>query len=172
VKPGPQSVPPPSDPDALVLHLTARVFGGKAWCEFPAENWFVLSRADWEKLTPADTTVGFTWNIDSELSARLLTHFYPQTENNDTSTNLIDRYSLRGQVVAVHDDVARVRLDGSLRMKHQFYPRRHDDNYVEATLAGYLDFDWQTRRIRTLRLVTSGATYGDKQFGVALRSSP
>lgn len=172
VKPGPQSVPPPADADALVLHLTARIFGGKAWCEFPGENWFVLSRADWTKLAPADTTVGFSWEIDPELTARLLNHFYPQTENNNLSTNEIERQSLRGQVVAVRAGVARVRFDGSLRMKHPFYWPRRDDNYVEAVLAGYLDYDLDLRRIRTLRLVTDGATYGTKPFGVALRSIP
>jgi RNA polymerase sigma factor (sigma-70 family) len=172
VKPRRQSLPPPAASDDLALHLTARILAGTSWCEFPAENWFVLPRADWTKLTPADTALGFSWEIDPELTARLLTCFYPQTENNDLSTNRIERQLLRGEVVDVRAGVARVRLDGSLRMKHPFYGKRPDDSYVEAALAGYLDYDLGLHCIRTLRLVTNGATYGTKPFGVALCSIP
>jgi RNA polymerase sigma factor (sigma-70 family) len=171
VKPGPQSVPPPPGPDDLVLHLTARILAGKAWCEFPAENWLVLPPADWKKLVPPDMAVGSSWEIDPELAGRLLVHFYPQSENNDLGTNRIDRQSLRGQVVVSGDSMVRVRLDGHLRMKHRFY-NKPDDNFVEAPLTGYLDYDPNARRIRALRLVTENATYGDKPFGVALRSLP
>jgi len=172
IKPGPQSLPPPAEPDDLVLHLTARILAGPSWSEFPAENWFVLAPAEWTKLTPADTAIGFSWDIDAELTARLLKCFYPQTENNDLNTNRIEHQSLRGQVVAVGAGMARVRLEGSLRMKHPFYSTRPDENHVETALAGYLDYDLDLHRIRTLRLVTNGATYGNKPFGVALRSVP
>ncbi|HVA50263.1 MAG TPA: hypothetical protein VNH11_28170 [Pirellulales bacterium] len=61
-------------------------------------------------------------------------------------------------------------------MKHPFYPRRDDDNFVEATVAGYFDYEIGPRRIRSLRLVTDEATYGSprraQHFGVAVRSAP
>jgi len=57
-------------------------------------------------------------------------------------------------------------------MKHTFYPGRADNNFVNATVAGYLDFEIAPARVRTLRLVTDHATYGVGTFGVAVRSLP
>jgi hypothetical protein len=101
-----------------------------------------------------------------------LVRFYPTTENNDLGTNRIDRQSLRATVLSIKEGVARARLSGSLRMKHAFYPGRADNLFVEASLLGYLDFEVEGRRIRTLRLITDQATYGDsnRHFGAALRS--
>jgi hypothetical protein len=70
--------------------------------------------------------------------------------------------------------VVRARIDGSLKMKHSFYPGRDDQNFVSASIVGYIDFDNGKQRIRTLRLVTNKATYGgeSRHFGVAVRSVP
>jgi hypothetical protein len=61
-------------------------------------------------------------------------------------------------------------------MKHPFY-HQDDDNFVETVLAGYVEFEPGQLRIRTLRLVTDGATYGvatdrTQFFGAAARSVP
>lgn len=95
---------------------------------------------------------------------------------NDFADNRIDRQSLRAKVVSVAEGLARVQFEGELKMKHPFYPHREDDNFVEATVAGYLDYEIGPPRIRSLRLVTDEATYGSvrqtQHFGVALRSMP
>lgn len=172
VLPKAQSVPPAAPADSLVLHLTGRVLDRKVWCEFPAEDWLVLPPEQWGKLLPDRVIPGERYTVDSEVSAGLLTHVYPQTENNVVATNRLDRQELRGQVVSVRDGIARVRLDGELHMKHAFYPNRPDDYFVTASLTGILDFDVSTRQIRSLRLVTREASYGPWTFGVAVRSLP
>src|SRR6185436_7011746 len=92
-----QSAPPKSAPDSLVLHLTSRSLDGRgAWSDFPVEDWIVLGREEWDKLLPtAHVQVGDSWKLDKVISAKLLTHFYPPTENNDVSKNQFERQSLR-----------------------------------------------------------------------------
>ena len=51
VKPAPQSRPPRSEPNSLVLHVAARASEG-TWNEFPVESWIVLSRAEAARLLP------------------------------------------------------------------------------------------------------------------------
>jgi hypothetical protein len=55
-------------------------------------------------------------------------------------------------------------------MKHNFYPGREDENVVEASFVGYVDFDAAARRIEKLRLVTTDAKYAGQRFGVAVES--
>src|SRR4029077_12798664 len=108
----------------------------------PAEDWLVLTRPECEQLGPdGGGAVGAAWDIDAELTAKLLICFYPQTENNKLASNRIDRQSLRGTVLGRENGLLRVRLDGKLRMKHQFYPDREDNKFVDATLVGFLDYD-------------------------------
>ena len=173
-KPAPQSTPPSAPEDALVLHLTARgLTGGGHWDGIPSENWIVLPLADWTKLLPTDApSVGQSWELDRVATAKLLVYFYPQSENNDVSSNRIAQQSLTATVVALDGGTARARIDGRLKMKHTFYPGRDDDNVVDATLAGYLDFEIAPARVRTLRLVTDRASYSTGTFGVAVRSLP
>ena len=193
VKPAPQSRPAGAAADALVLHVTARYLrrqgdelvplGAEAhrgesrnagWHANPGEDWVVLPKAEWGKLLPADKVgPGSTWAPDEKVVARLLTHFYPPTENNNVAKNRIEEQSLRGTVLSVKDGVARARLDGRLKMKHPFY-HRDDDNRVEAGLLGFLDFEPRTGAVRDLQLVTDGATYGARQFpfGVAASAVP
>jgi hypothetical protein len=105
------------------------------------------------------------------VTAQLLTRFYPTTENNDLSTNRLDQQSLRGTIISIKDGLVRARIGGSLKMKHSFYPHREDKNFVDATIVGYVDFEMEKPRIRSLRLVTDKATYGTAgRFGVALHS--
>jgi hypothetical protein len=184
--PAPQSAAPKAAADALVLHLVARNVvrkGGEDvphqavlgttrsgnWGAYPAEDWIVLSKPDWSRLLPKGAVApGSTWEPDRDVAARVLRHFYPSTENNDVSKNRIDRLELKATVVSVKGPAARARLDGRLRMKHPFY-HRDDDNFVEATLLGFLDFE-AGGRVVDLQLITTDATYGRIRFGVAVRT--
>lgn len=174
VQPAPQSAPPPAEPESLVLHVTSRGANRGSWREFPAENWLVLPRGRWTKLLPPGRVEpGLSWEIDPRVTGYLLTHFYPQAEDthvHDLERNRIDRQSLRATVVAVEGAVARLRLEGSLRMKRPFYPGRDDANFVEVTVIGYAEVEPGAPRLRSLGLVTDQATYGAERFAVAVRS--
>lgn len=201
VEPAAQSNAPAAKADSLVLHLTARYLvrrnqpaarkngdeefvplrpalgttKANGWSAVPAEDWIVLERAEWMKLLPAGrVAVGDSWELDREVAANILKRFYPASENNDLATNRIDQQSLKATVVSVKDGVRQARIEGSLKMKHDFYPRRADDNFVDATILGYLDFEQDKPHIRTLMLATDKAVYGrqPQRFGVAVRSVP
>jgi hypothetical protein len=185
--PAPQSTCPQAAGDALVLHLVARNVTRKGsedvphranlgqtrsagWGSYPVENWIVLEAEAWRKLLPAKLpAAGGSWELDKETAARLLTHFYPSTENNDVSKNRIDRQELRATVLSVESGAVRARLDGSFRMTHWFY-HKDDGRFLDANLVGLLEFDTATGVIRSLRLATTEATYGATKFGVALES--
>jgi hypothetical protein len=175
VKPAPQARPPHRDADSLVLHVTTRA-GRKTfpWGAFPAENWIVLSRTESGNLIPAgEVKVGTSWTVEEALAGKLLRNFYPQMEETGTNDDRsrIEKASLRATVVSVSAPGVQVRLDGVLRMKRSFYARHDDDNYVEATLIGLLEFAAGSRRITDLELVTEKASYGagnPEEFGAAL----
>jgi hypothetical protein len=170
VPPAPTSVPLRVEPGSLVLHLTARGFKRGTWREFPAEDWVVLGREDWGKLLKSgEYAPGSSWDADVDVTARLFRHFYPQSENNDVSTNRIERQLLKARVLSVKDGVVRIRLDGLLRMKHSFYEDRID-GVVDARVAGFMDVDSADPRILRFRLVTVEAAYAGEAFGVAVRS--
>ncbi|MBL8794491.1 MAG: sigma-70 family RNA polymerase sigma factor [Planctomycetia bacterium] len=178
VAPRPQSRPPQVKADALVLHLTARylerdgdnliplrVAWGKQVNYFmkgcPAEDWIVLVAAEQRKLLPSEpVSVGSSWEIDAAVAARLFRHMYPPTEDNDLSRNRIDEGRLTATVALQQDNRLRVRLEGSLLMKHRFDPERDDNRFVKATLRGYFDCRTDRPGIRTLRLASTNATYG------------
>ena len=170
VKPVPQSVAPKADKDSLVLHLTSRPLrGGGSW-EGVSENWIVINQDEIKKLLPeTKAEVGAVWDIDKTVSTKLYRPFYPVTENNDLSTNRIDRQFLRGTIVSIMEGIIRARLEGKLKMKHAFYPGREDNNFVEAEIVGYVDFK-ANGDIETMKLVTDEATYGGGMFGVAVQS--
>jgi hypothetical protein len=169
-----------------VLHITARnlrrqgaeevparpVLGrtnAGSWGAYPAENWVVLTRAQWQKLLPAQpVAAGASWDIDKEAATPIFTYFYPATENNNPAKNRIDEFTLRATVVSVENGLVRARLDGRLRMKHPFY-HKDDNNFAEAAYVGYLDFDAAKKEIRDLQLATRKATYGGRIFGVVGR---
>jgi hypothetical protein len=191
VKPAPQSAPPKAEAGTLVLHLTARYLFPKgkelvplgkdarlgqtrhgSWAALPSENWILLDRAEAAKfLPPGAARPGTAWEVSKDVAAKILTYFYPQTENNNVAKNRIDRLALKATVVSVKDGVARVRLDGSLRMKHTFY-HKDDDSFVDAAVVGFMEVDTARKKVRKLELVTDRATYRDRPFGVAVRSLP
>src|SRR5262245_43619140 len=123
VEPRPLSAAPPVKEGGLVLHLTARpLAGGGSW-NGVSENWVTYTPAEVSKLLPAGKAVkvGQAWSPDAALAARLLTHFYPVTENNDVTKNRIEQQELTARVLSFSGGLARARLDGQLRMKHSFY---------------------------------------------------
>ena len=199
VKAAPQALPPKPKADVLVLHLTARYLVPKgqprarkdvdddlvpaksalgseksgSWEALPSEDWIEMTKDEWLKLLPKeDVPIGKSWEPDKDTVGWLLSRFYPTTENNELSTNKIERQEMKATVIAIEGGVIRARLEGSFKMKHAFYPGRDDDKMVDATLVGYFDFHKDKSRIRSLRLVTEKATYGRPTgyFGAALRS--
>jgi hypothetical protein len=171
VRPRSLSAPPATAAGSLVLHLTARGHGN-SWDGFPSENWIVLGPDRLAGLLPAEPRSGSAWDVREDVTTAILTHFYPQTENNDVSTHRFERRRLRGTIESVKDGIAHARIEGGVRMSHRFYPGREDGNMVDATVVGYLDFEPATRRVRRLRLVTDEATYGTGTLEVAVRSVP
>jgi hypothetical protein len=172
VKPTTQAACPvkPSD-GSLTIHVVAQAEGTNpadgSWHAFPGEDWVVLKQSEAARLLPPGarpSKLGDSWDVDRDVAGRILTYFYPQTENNDISTNRIDRQELKASIVSIAGDRATARLQGSLRMKHTFYPHREDDNFVNATFVGFLVFDPTTHKIRSLRLATENATYGKTKF--------
>src|SRR5262245_1420488 len=195
VRPKPRSAPP-AGADALVLHVVARylerregeyvpydvkkVLGTKKagnWGNLPSEGWVVLSKSQWTKLLPdSDVRRNTSWEPDREVVAKVLTHFYPPTENTDLAKNRIDRQALQARVESIEKGVARARLEGQLRMKHPFY-HKDDKNFVETSLVGSLEFDAGKQGVRLLHLVTDDARYGGdmssvQPFGTAVRIVP
>jgi hypothetical protein len=189
VKPCTQSSLANGEADALVLHVTARYLHrqgdeyivpkvdlGKTrsagWAGYPGEDWITFTHAQAGKFIPAGAVAtGASWEIDRETAATVLNHFYPPTENNDIRKNVIEEQTLRATVFSQKDGVTWARLDGRLKMKHPFY-HKPDEQVVEATLVGFMEFATDAKRIRSLQLVTNHAKYGRHDFGVAVRSVP
>jgi hypothetical protein len=184
-----QSVAPKADADSLVLHLTARTLTRKGdewvpvkptlgetrssgWGAYAVEDWIVLTKDECAKFLPeGDVMMGTSWDLNRDVAAKVLKHFYPSTENNNVAKNRIDEQQLRATVLSVKEGVVRARLDGGLKMRHSFY-HKDDDNSVDATIVGILDYDAATKTIRSLQLATDRATYGRTNFGVVVRSEP
>jgi hypothetical protein len=203
VAPSSQSPRPDCADDALTLHLTARYLvpsnssearqdvkgefvpldasrlGGERsgqWSALPSEDWYVLERQEWSRLLPnARVAVGDSWEVDLKVAETLLTRFYPTTELNDLNKNRLDERSLKLTALSVEKDRVCARIDGRLKMKHPFYPGRDDNNFVNATIIGLIEFDSAKPHIHSLQIATDGATYGVngkrlQQFGVAVRN--
>ncbi|MEW6158507.1 MAG: hypothetical protein AB1813_13825 [Verrucomicrobiota bacterium] len=170
--PKPQSRPPPVNEKDLVLHLVARSLDGRgAWSEFPVENWIALTPAEWASFFPPQTPAPTSWPIDAAVSQKLLTHFYPATENNDVRKNQFEHQRLAATVVTTNANEMLLRIEGSLRMRHDFY-HREDGKTVEATIIGYARINPAKRAILGFEMVTDAATYADGNFGIAVRQWP
>ena len=172
VKMHPQSERPACEADCLTLHLTARSLDGKgAWSEFPGENWIVLSPADQQQLTGKreKVQVGDTWDVGPETSQKILTYFYPATENNDVSKNRFLDQKLHATVVSGDGKTSRAKLAGGFRMEHSFY-HKPDGKIAEGSVLGFIDFAPEHGRVTGFRMVSDKATYAGGTFGVAVRS--
>src|SRR5207244_1472911 len=108
------------------------------WGEFPGENWIVLKREEWSKLLPETPKVGKTWELDREVCAKVLTYFYPQTENNEATPDRIEKQALTAKVLSIKEGVVTARINGTLRMQHVFYPGRKNPEPIDATIIGIL----------------------------------
>lgn len=175
VKPKPQSARPSGiAKNAVALHLVSRALGGGGSWGGVVENWIVLAPKEWAKFLPASPVkLGKKWAIDGEVSAKLLTHFYPSTENNDVSKNVFEHQRLEARVIALDTktSMATVELSGSLKMKHTFY-HREDTNVAEAKVLGFVQVDPAGATIRAFGLTTTEATYGGGKFGVGVSLAP
>src|SRR5687767_14024293 len=144
--------------------------GRGAWSEFPAEDWILLSGEELKQLLPGNDPVkiGATWEIPREIATKILTHFYPATENNDVSKNVFEKQSLKGTIISLENGRARERLTGEMKMAHSFY-HKPDGKMVEATVLGFVDFVPGKGTIDGFQLVTDEATYNGGKFAAAVR---
>lgn len=170
IKPGAQSSAPAAGPGSVVFHVVTRRFEKNA-TDFPGENWIVLNAAEWQKLLPpGGAKPGASWIVDAQLTAKLLTNFYPPTEDTSSADrNHVERQELKLTMLPAQGGVVRARIEGSVKMKRTYYPDKPDDRFVEATMLGFADFDPAATRIQALQLVTKDATYSGDKFGAALR---
>ena len=171
VTPCPQSCAPSSGTNGLTLHLVARLLEGKgAWGGIPGEDWIVLDPREQQALfSSVHPKVGDTWSTDHVAAEKILTHFYPATENNDVRKNRFETLELKATVGSVDHEIARVRLEGRFRMQHSFY-HKDDDKMVDATVIGFMDFDLRRKRAISFQMITDKATYNGGQFAVGVNS--
>jgi hypothetical protein len=171
VMPGPQSTPPSAPADCITLHLISRADRGGSWGAIPAENWIVLTQEDWSKLLPTTAaTPGQVWELDRDVTAKILTYFYPQTENNVATIERIEDQRLTAKALTVTDGVVTARVDGFVHMQHVFYPGRKDAQPLRAEVVGLLTF--MPGKPPALQLVTTRAAHGTRLFKVAVRTAP
>ncbi|HEY6989040.1 MAG TPA: hypothetical protein VH369_11680, partial [Bryobacteraceae bacterium] len=160
IKPRPRSVPPLVDSSSLAFHLVARGSRTGSWRQFPSENWLVMSESEWKQLLPENAALHASWEVPPAISGTLYQWFYPQTEDSTrVNRSQIEQQSMRMTIVTLRDGMARARIEGSLKMKHAFYPGRNTNETVNATVLGFMDFEVAARRIQRMRLVTNKATY-------------
>jgi len=113
------------------------------------------------------------FDIIYELAKRLLIHVYPQEVSSDhLEFNKVLEQSITARIVSVETGDARARLDGHLTMDRAHAPPSAPANRIEANLAGYIDFDVQTRRVLAFKLPTNKATSDGKDFMVGITSQP
>ncbi len=168
VKPSAQSTPPKAEADALLLHVAVREDNqAHSWQSYPAENWLVFSKAEWTKFLP--TAGAKSYAVDAAVAKKLLTHFYPGTE--DTHSDQVDRNVIETATLqATLLSSSQIQLEGTLKMKRPFYPGHpeHQPVAVEATAFGFVEIDGA--RIKAFTMATEQATFGGKKFGAAASS--
>ncbi len=171
VPPEAQSSPPAAPSDSMTLHLVSRADDRGSWGQIPAENWIVLRPEQWSKLLPPRAIEpGETWELDHDVSSRILTYFYPQTENNNADPSRIEKLALTAKVLTVENRTVTSRIDGFVQMQHVFYPGRKDPQPVRTDIVGVLTF--QPATPPSLELVTTSAAHGARTFSVAVRTVP
>ena len=161
----PQSVAPKVAAGGLALHLTARRIGESGSWDGTGENWVTFTPAEARSWLPADLRVARPVPLDPALTARLLRYVYPVSENNDPAKNAI----LAAGLTARRLSSTRVRLDGHLTMRHDFY-HKPDGKVVRTAMVGYADIESTTGEVTGVKLVTDGATYNGGRFAVVVES--
>ncbi|WP_395090362.1 hypothetical protein [Armatimonas sp.] len=152
---------PPTPKNGLRLHVVARYLekkpdgslglitgAGGNWSALPGEDWPLFDAAAVRALLAGDRAV----------AERLVTHFYPPTENNDLSKNVLQALEWRAEA----QPAGAIRLSGSLTLKHSFYSR-DDDRRVSADFVGYA-------KGAQFMLVTTRATYNNQPFAIAVQA--
>src|SRR5262249_3109266 len=84
----------------------------------------------------------------------------------------IEQQELTAKVMAITGSLVRVRLNGSVRIKHRFYPGRDDQNVAQASVVGYMEIDAAKKTFRSIRLVTDHARYSGQPYSVAGQMMP
>lgn len=186
VAPASQVRAPKAEPGELVIHVSARYleagprgpmrlsdpgFGqtqNASWQASPAESFIVLTNEEWATfLPPSGARPGTNWIPDPDVAAKILTHFYPTTEQNDLSRNVIEESVMAASVCADGWDEVLVRLDGRLRMQHPRF--NHETNgQLYADFIGYVVVKGRT--VERFRMATGRARYLEYDFGVAAES--
>jgi hypothetical protein len=83
----------------------------------------------------------------------------------------VEQADFRVTVTTVEGKLARARIDGKVRLLHNFYPGGPAQTQpAESELSGYMDFDAAQRRIQRLRIVTDKAQYNNTGFSASLVS--
>jgi hypothetical protein len=113
----------------------------------PGEDWPVFAAAELQAL----------WEGDRGVAERLVTYFYPPTENNNLAQNVIE--ALEWSAKKLPRGV--VQLSGSVTLKHPFYTK-DDSRRVHAAFQGYAS------DVR-FELVTTQARYENLPFAVAVQ---
>jgi hypothetical protein len=173
IKPHPTSRPPANiGADTLVIHLVSRALAGGSWHEFPAENWIVLSAAEWNQLLPSGkVTPKQSWAIPNPVAVKLAEWVYPQNEEKTgVNRSKVEQSDFRLTAVTVEGSLARARIDGKVKLLHTFYPNGKSPDYAVSDLTGYMDFDFAQRRIQRLRIVTNKGDYVQVPFATSLVS--
>jgi len=163
IPPVPQSASPKCAADDVVLHVVARGSGHGSWRQFPGENWVVLS-----KLEQAAFDDKASADIPADIARKILTYFYPQTENNNATPDRIEEAALRKSVEKSAAGVTALRLEGKVRLNHSFY-RHQDEREVVAPVLGWVEFDTRQKKIVSFRMATDGALYGKEPIDVVVK---
>ncbi|WP_309707486.1 hypothetical protein [Armatimonas sp.] len=159
ISPQPSALPAASK-NELRLHVVARYLekkpdgslgivtgAGGNWSALPGEDWPVFAVAERQALLDGDRGV----------AERLVTHFYPPTENNNLAQNVIEALEWRAKKLPR----GVVQLSGSVTLKHPFYTK-DDSRRVHAVFQGYASDS-------RFELVTTQAQYENLPFAVAVQ---
>jgi hypothetical protein len=148
-----------------VLHVAVREDNQKhSWQSYPAEDWLTFPKAEWSKFLPSGGAKSY--EVDPVVARKLLTHFYPGTEDthsDQVDRNVIETATIRAKVLSV----SQIQLEGTLKMVRPFYPGHpeHKPVPVEATAVGFVEVDGA--KIKSFKMATEKATFGGKGFGAA-----
>jgi len=172
IQPHPTSRPPAAAADSLILHLVSRALAGGSWHEYPAENWIVLNRAEWNQLLPpAPVEPKASWSVPQPVAVKLAEWVYPQNEEKTgKNRSRVDEAEFRIAAVTVQGPLVRARIEGRIRLLHAFYPGTPAQDFAVSELSGYMDFNLAERRIQRLRIVTTKANYNKTPFATSLVS--
>ncbi len=164
IPPAPQSASPKCAANDVVLHIVARGSGHGSWREVPGENWVLLSK---QEQAAFDDKAGA--EIPADIARKILTYFYPQTENNNATPDRIEEATLRKHLEKSADGVTAFSLEGNVRLKHAFYPRKPDEREVVAPVLGWVEYDKRQKKIVSFRMATDGALYGKEPIDVVVK---